>query len=224
MAAMGKQAVRDEWASHLLARSDPPFLALLESPHLLIGHPFADEKHQEKSGGDAVEERQGRFPPQPGLVNGRGEQPHDEHLPRSDKNQVQRLERHRADFLVYRGPAVVFTPLGEAALARVVVGQPQAPQRHQNCHEIEAGRGEIRIRRDDEAIDRRAQRPQSVSPGVLAGDYRGEPGQDRNHDAKIERRSVRRARERMVDEVQHGSGGPGACSVALTRLLLLQSG
>ena len=89
--------------------------------------------------------------------------------------RLRDLRLDRAEFLAHDLPPIVFAAFPKTAFARVVESETRAPQHDQNRHEIQPRRVEVRRGRDEQTIDRRADGPQAVHPGIFAADHGENP-------------------------------------------------
>ena len=201
VAGVPVQPGREERPRDLLLRRDPAFLVLLEAPHLLVGHGLAGEQHEEHGSGRVVQPPERGRDPQAGLVDGRGEEPDQQHLPEADEGEVHHLHGQRSRPLPDGGPAIVLAARLVSSLAREIESQTRAPEDDERRHEVHARGGEVRPGGDDEAVNPGTDRPQAVDPRVLARDGPEQPDHRRQDQAQIERRPEGRPPQRVSDEI-----------------------
>ena len=184
VAANSEQACGHKRPQNFLARRDPTFLVLLEAPHLFVGNGLQDEQRQEQRCADAIEPVERRLAPQPDLVHRCRGQPHQQHLPRRNKSDVQQLESNGPGPFPNDCPPVVFSAFLVPAFTSEVERQAASPEDDQQRHHIQACIFKVRAGGHGQAVNGRAKRPETIHPGAFAGDDRKQPRHGRDDDAK----------------------------------------
>lgn len=84
----------------------------------------------------------------------------------------------------------------------VVEGQSNRPHSGQQGHDVDARRLKLQVHSNDQAVNRRGDRPQSVRPGILPCQNREHPADYGLDNAQIQCDTVWSAYERMIDKVE----------------------
>ncbi len=152
-----------------LVRGLPP----LERPLLLVRDGFPGEQQEEEHCQRRVDGAERR------LVLPRGESAQgDEHeervLVEHDEEEVEERELPGLHPCPQDRPAVVLGA-GVAAFAREVEGESGAPEGDQHCQDVQSDVAEASEPGKHPHVYDRDNRPESINPGVLVGDERGDP-------------------------------------------------